>query len=392
MKPTEDRADHVDLDPDDDRDDLLDDEPGASAELVDLGPWWRPCPGVDYGERAHLDESGAPRIIERRFEVTEDFVGHRLDHYLKRMIPRLSRTKLQEVIRTQLVRGNGRPFRPSTPVGLGEDWLIRRPARAEPACPRTFDVLHRDDVVMVVGKPSGLPVHASAKFYFNTLDRVVAERFPDHDWQICHRLDRETSGALVMAGGREAGIALKSAFASKTAIEKVYLAIVHGDPPWPDDGDGNVTLDHPLALAGPGDPSRLPHVRMLVRAGGLPSITRVSVVERLPGYAVIRCQLVTGRQHQIRAHLAHAGYPIVGDKLYGAGEDAFIEFCDRGMTRDLALRLELPRHALHAWRIRLPHPTDGTRLEVVSPLAWDLTEFLAAKRARSSPRDDVVGG
>jgi hypothetical protein len=176
---------------------------------------------------------------------------------------------------------------------------------------------------------------------------VVSERFPDVPWQIGHRLDRETSGALAMANGREAAAAVKGAFASKRAA-KTYLAICHGRPPWPDAGAGDAILDAPLALSGPHDPTRLPGVRMIVRPDGLPAITRVSVVDRAGAYALVRCDLVTGRQHQIRAHLADAGFPIVGDKLYAHGDDAFIAFCDRGMTRELAHRFELPRHALHA--------------------------------------------
>ncbi len=380
-----------DLEPDDSDDGAdRDDDPSGTAGFADLGPWWSPPAGVDLGTRAHLGPDGEPRIVERRFTVTDDHAGHRLDHYLKRMIPRLSRTRVQAIIRSQLSRGDAgdpRRFRTSTTVAAGDTWLIRRPARAEPPCPRTFGVLHKDDAVMVVDKPAGLPVHASAKFYFNTLARVVSERFPDQPWQICHRLDRETSGALVMACGSEAGAALKGAFADKRAA-KTYLAIVRGQPPWPDARDGDdataaeVTLDYPLALAGPGDPSRLPAVRMLIRDGGLPSITCVSVVERVPGYALVRCRLITGRQHQIRAHVAHAGYPIVGDKLYGAGEDAFIAFCDRGWTRELAEAVELPRQALHAARVRVPHPMRAEQLDVSSPLAWDLAQFLAAHRTR----------
>ena len=212
---------------------------------------------------------------------------------------------------------------------------------------------------------------------------MVSERFPDDAWQICHRLDRETSGVLVLANGATAAAALKSTFATKRA-EKVYVAIVKGHPPWPDADGEELALDFPLHLAQPGDPSRLPHVRMLVRDGGLPSMTCVSVLERVPGYALVRCRLVTGRQHQIRAHLAHAGFPIVGDKLYGAGEDAFIRFCDRGWTRGLALEVELPRQALHAWRIRIPHPDrPSEHIEITAPLAWDLASFLLARRGAS---------
>jgi 23S rRNA pseudouridine1911/1915/1917 synthase len=377
------------------------DGPGG-PDLSELGPWWQPPAGVDMGERAHLDADGRPRVIERRFTVTEDHVGHRLDHYLKRMIPRLSRTRVQAAIASQVVQGAGRPLRASTAVALGEEYVLRRPARAEPPCPRTFTVLHRDDEAMVVDKPAGLPVHASAKFYFNTLTRVVDERFPGEGWQICHRLDRETSGTLVLARGRTAAAALKGAFEGKKA-EKIYLAIVHGDPPWPGpaaagagaaldqppdlEGGEEHTLAHPLRLARAGDPSLLPGVRMLVDPDGadaLPSITRVRVLARVPGYALVRCRLITGRQHQIRAHVAHAGFPIVGDKLYGHGERVFMAFCDRGLTRELALRFDLPRHALHAARIRLPHPS-GSLLDVSAPLAWDLAAFLAARARRTPP-------
>lgn len=414
----------ADADDGDDADGVDDVEVAAGAagglELGDLGPWWAPPPGVDLGLRAHLDAAGRPHVIERRFTVTEDYVGHRLDHYLKRMIPRLSRTRVQAVIASQVVHSGGRPLRASTAVAFGDEYVLRREARAEPPCPRTFTVLYQDDEAMIVDKPAGLPVHASAKFYFNTLTRVVDERFPGQGWQICHRLDRETSGTLVLARGRAAAAALKGAFESKKA-DKTYLAIVHGDPPWPAlrlrarsrspyaqderdetspggdpaedleptdaidlDGGDEHTLDAPLRLARAGDPSLLPGVRMLVDRDGpdaLPSITRVRVVARVPGYALVRCRLITGRQHQIRAHLADAGFPIVGDKLYGHGERVFMQFCDRGLTRELALRFELPRHALHAARIRIPHPSASRTLDVTAPLAWDLAAFLAARAA-----------
>lgn len=360
-----------------------DDAPGAAASpdaFADLGPWWAPRPGVDLGATAHLDASGAPRIVERRFVVTEDFAGQRLDHYLKRMIPRLSRTRVQQVIATQLTRADGRAPRSAMTVLAGDELILRRPARPEPPCPRTFEILYRDDDVLIVDKPAGLPVHASAKFYWNTLARVVAERLPDTPWQIAHRLDRETSGLLAMAGSREMAAVLKGAFAAKRAA-KTYLAICHGHPPWPDAASGSeAVLDAPLALSTPHDDTRLPGVRMIVRPDGLPAITRVAVVDRAGDFALVRCALVTGRQHQIRAHLAHAGFPIAGDKLYAHGDDAFMAFCDRGMTRELAERFALPRHALHAHRLRVPHPRTGAVLDVTSPLAWDLAAFFDAQR------------
>ena len=160
------------------------------------------------------------------------------------------------MIATQLVRASGGAIKASSAVAAGEALVIRRPARAEPPCPRTFGIVHTDARMYVIDKPAGLPVHASAKFYFNTLTRVLDERFPGEDVQICHRLDRETSGCLAVARDREAAAALKGAFEAKR-VRKHYLAVVHGQPPWPDappspsDDDREAVLDAPLRVAVP---------------------------------------------------------------------------------------------------------------------------------------------
>jgi len=262
----------------------------------------------------------------------------------------------------------------SQSVAAGDVYVIRRPARAEPPCPRHVDILLDEPEFVVVDKPAGLPVHASAKFYFNTLTTVLRERFGEPTPQICHRLDRETSGALVCARTRAAAAVIKGAFASKR-VRKTYLAIVHGQPPW----DATAELDIPLAVAGPDDPTDLPGVRMVARPlarGGLPSQTHVRVLERAGAYALVHCAPITGRQHQIRAHLALAGYPIVGDKLYAHGDQLFRRFCDEGLTPELARVFELPRQALHAHEIRFPHPSNPTEVNVISPLPRELREFL----------------
>lgn len=330
---------------------------------------------LDWGTTSHLEADGSPKIVERHLVVPPELAGLRLDHFVKTQITRLSRTKIQQVIEKQLRRAEGHSggaLKPATTVVAGERYVIRRPARQEPPCPRTFGIVLSDPRLYVIDKPAGLPVHASAKFYFNTLTRVMSERFPDEpELQICHRLDRETSGCLVVARDREAAATIKGAFATKTAVTKEYLAIVHGQPPW----DIEATLDIPLRVAQPGDPTRLPHVRMLTGPGGLQAITRVRVEQRHGDYALVRCTLVTGRQHQIRAHLAHAGFPIVGDKLYAHGDDAFIRFCDEGLVADLAELFVLPRHALHAARVTFPHP-DRRRLTAEAPLPADLMALL----------------
>lgn len=362
-------------------DDLADDDdvgPAKSA-FFELPPGADPA--VDWGLTSHLDGDGRPRIIERHLVVPPDLAGLRLDHFVKTQIGRLSRTKIQTIIETQLTRIDGRVLKASTSVAAGDHYVIRRPAPQEPPCPRTFTVVYEDARVRVIDKPALLPVHASAKFYFNTLTRVMAERYPDEpDQQIVHRLDRETSGCLVIARDKEAAAILKQAWEHKTiksagqpasGVDKQYLAVVHGTPPWTTDQ----LLDIGLRLSQPSDPTRLPHVRMLPDPAGQSAMTKVRTERAGELYSLVRCSLLTGRQHQIRAHLAHAGFPIVGDKLYAHGDDAFIEYCDKGLLPALAALFVLPRHALHAAKVTFPHPDGGT-IVAEAPLPPDLAALV----------------
>jgi 23S rRNA pseudouridine1911/1915/1917 synthase len=323
------------------------------------------------------------RVIEVRFVVEEDFHGYRLDHYLQRKIRRLSRNRIQQVIRTQLEleRRPGTPgpttLRPSTPVLHGDRLLIRRPARPEPPCRRDFHILLDDPDFIVVDKPAGIPVHATARYHFNTLQRLLSERFPGGGLQIAHRLDRETSGCLVVARGRAAAARLKGAF-ERRSVSKTYVALVHGIPGWQE-----LDIDLPLSLAAPRElqPGRPAfNIRMAPTPGGLPALTRVHVVERHRQSALVACRPVTGRQHQIRAHLAAVGHAIVGDKLYAHGDEAFVYWCDRAgelSEDDVRAQFGMARQALHASAITFPHPTSGAPVTVHSPLPADFAEYVA---------------
>lgn len=341
-------------------------------------------PFREDGVDVHLDDSGNPRIVERRFVVEPELAGHRLDHFLVRKIPRLSRTRAQDIIR-RTVSISGRPAKPNSRVALGDVVLMRRDAQPEPPCPRTFTVLHADDQVMVIDKPAGLPVHISARYYFNTLTRVVSERFPDQAWQICHRLDRETSGALVLANGRVAARAVKRAF-EKKKIRKTYLAIAHGQV-----AEDPFVIDRPLGPTR--DPEAPIKLRMVVRddPDALPAVTeveRLALVGRVDGsdaerFSLVACRPISGRQHQIRVHLAEVGHPVVGDKLYAHGDRMFAAGCDQRLTDADREQLLLTRHALHAHKIEVPHP-DGSRLVVRCSLPTELREFLADRIAADS--------
>ena len=318
---------------------------------------------------AAVEVEAAPytgEIISLRIEVPRECEGWRLDHFLKRRIGRLSRTRIQSIIETQVSLSDGRRARPASSVHAGDVILLNRPAPVEPPVPRDFQVLFEDEDVLVIDKPAGLPMHTTAKFWKNTLVAVLRERYPTEEMQIAHRLDRETSGVLLVARHHRAASWLKRAFARR-AVSKSYLALVKGQP------DDSGVIDLPIKLLD--SPT---HLMMGPARDGLPAVTRYRVLQRLPGHALCEVIPETGRQHQIRVHFATLGFPIVGDKLYGGGERLFMRACDEGMTPELlALFDGLPRHALHAHRLTFPHPTSRLPVTCESPLPADLLGYMA---------------
>lgn len=297
-----------------------------------------------------------PDSIEHQFVVEGECGGWRLDRFLHKKIPRLSRARIQRVIRGECWI-DGRPCKPSSVVTAGQRVTFRRPAPVEPDAPRELPVLHADDAFYALDKPAGIAMHPTAKYHYSTVTSVLREKFPGEPLQITHRLDLETSGVLLVARTREAAVALKRAFARRR-VHKRYVAVVHGAL------DGEGVVDAPLGLGG-----GLVRVKMAVRpeaAGGLPSRTRWAARRRAGDYTVVDCWPETGRQHQIRAHLDHLGHPIVGDKLY-PDERIFADYQDHGWDA-VAERLPIARHALHAAELRFPHPTTGEEIVVESPL------------------------
>jgi 23S rRNA pseudouridine1911/1915/1917 synthase len=304
-------------------------------------------------------------VIRLRIAVPRECDGWRLDHFLKHRIERLSRTRIQHIIETQIAL-EGRRARPAAVVHFGETVVLERPAPKEPEVPRHFKILYEDDAILVIDKPAGLPMHTTAKFWRNTLVAVLRERYPKQHTEICHRIDRETSGVMLIARTAEAGSRLKTGFARRT-ISKRYLALCKGTTP--DDG----VIDQPIKLL-----ETPTHLMMGVAADGLHAATRFKVVRRFAAHTLVAAWPETGRQHQIRVHLSAIGHPVVGDKLYGAGEQYFIAACDGGISPELLARFDgLARHALHAECLTFPHPVTGRTMTVVSPLPADMTEYMA---------------
>jgi len=306
--------------------------------------------------------------VRVRFTVEENYRGWRLDRYLQEKIRRLSRAKIQWLIaeRLEVVSGAER-LKPSTRVVPGLSFALVREAEPEPDTPLEFGVLHDDGALLVVDKPAGLPVHPTARYSAHTFTTLARARFPDRKVDPAHRIDRETSGVLACGCAPEHTGALKRSFARGEA-HKTYLALVEGAP----EGDA-FAVDAPLAL----NHASAVRVRMHVDPSGLPSRTRFEVIgrRREPGGApisLVACYPETGRQHQIRAHLLHAGLPMVGDKIYGPDEAIFDRFTRREMTDADRVRLRLARHALHAWRLELPHPVTREKVWLEAPLPEDI--------------------
>jgi 23S rRNA pseudouridine1911/1915/1917 synthase len=307
------------------------------------------------------------------FEVEPNYRGWRLDAYLQQKIRRLTPEKIRFIIENRLEHDGPEPLTTSSLVSPGLRFALVREVEPEPDTPLDFDVVHDDGALIVVAKPAGLPVHPTARYHLHTFTALAKARFPARKVDPAHRLDRETSGLLACGSAPPHTSRLKAAFAGGR-VEKTYLALAEG---WP--GEDHFTVDAPLALTG----ASLVRVRMHVDAGGAAADTAFEVLGRRTSsdgtrVSLLACRPRTGRQHQIRAHLHHAGLPLVGDKIYGRDEGIFDRFTRREMTDGDRLRLRLDRHALHAWRLTLPHPQTGNEVALEAPLPPDIAALWSA--------------
>ncbi len=299
--------------------------------------------------------------------------GERLGSFLPGRLPQLARPQVARLIETGgvLVDGVARPgaYRLRASERLAARWCLRNPGGIEPE-EGPLDVRFEDADLLVVAKPAGQAVHPAIGHWAGTLANVVV----GHWWRRgefaarfgpAHRLDRDTSGLLAIGKHRAATAALGAQLARRT-LRRTYLALVVGVPV-PREG----LIDLPLAR----DPAN--RFRTVVRPDGQPARTRYRVVEALAGKALIELALETGRTHQIRAHLAALGHPIVGDRLYGWAlpEAAQAMLPGRGAARPL----------LHAHWLALRHPRTGEALAFVAEPPEDFQQALACARRLAAP-------
>jgi 23S rRNA pseudouridine955/2504/2580 synthase len=335
--------------------------------------------------------SASPQV--QIVEVDAESAGQRLDNFLLRQLKGVPKTHVYRIIRSGEVRVNKGRAAADTRVEAGD--LVRVPpvrlseratakaeamaaqaglvARGAPA--REFPVLFEDEAVLAVDKPAGVAVHGGSGVSFGVIEQLRMARPQAKFLELVHRLDRETSGILLVAKKRSALKALQDQFRERET-GKTYLALVAGQ--WP---LNKKVLDKPLHKYLLEDGER--RVKVVARDDpeGMKSVTLVKVRSRsggavLPaadGYSLLEVTIKTGRTHQIRVHLASEGLPIVGDDKYGDFE------LNKALQKPGAAQGQAPlkRMFLHAWRLQFNHPVSGERIELLAPLPPELEQFLA---------------
>lgn len=293
--------------------------------------------GYDYPDRISRSEAGLSVLT---------FYARRYRHSTE--------AEWREKIGRSEVTLNGRPASAGAILARGDLLAYHRPPWDEPDAPTEFGVLFEDDDVLALAKPSGLPVLPGGFFLKTTLLHLVRRRFGAAASPL-HRLGRGTSGAILFTRNHQAGRSLAKAMFERRIL-KIYLALASGTG-LPD----AFTVDAPIGPV----PHRLPATVNAYRPGGRPSISHVRVLRRFPetNVSLVEVTIPTGRPHQIRIHLAYAGYPLAGDPLYQPGGLPR----DDGRDDDWTTTPGATGYLLHSWKVRFPHPSRGDEIEVVSP-------------------------
>ncbi len=304
-------------------------------------------------------------------EIDENSAGQRIDNFLLRVCKGVPKSHIYRILRSGEVRVNKGRVDAQYRLALGD--FVRVPpvrvaaadlARAETPIvpPAQFDVLYEDDAMLVINKPAGVAVHGGSGVAFGVIEQMRQARPRAKFLELVHRLDRETSGILMLAKKRTALVGLHEQI-RENRMDKRYFACGHGQ--WQPDWGRRRVVKAPLFKYSTAEGER----RVRVQDDGLPSHTVFNLIERWPDYALVEAELKTGRTHQIRVHLAHLGLPIAGDAKYG----------DFALNKALAranAQPSLKRMFLHAYRLKLAHPLSGEPLQFDAPLPDECRRFL----------------
>jgi len=295
--------------------------------------------------------------------------GQQLLDFVSQRFTYRSREEWQAELAADRFRLNDGEARGDSILAPGDRLVYLMPALVEPPVDADYTVLHEDDDLLVIDKPAPLPCHPGGRFFAHTLWALLKETHGLADPRLVNRLDRETSGIVLVAKNKVAARLCQEQFAQRR-VEKVYLAVVEGDfPNTPREVEASGWL-------GPDPNSAIrKKMRFYPEQNDAPpgAVESSTTFQRLSGahnnsLTLLEARPHTGRCHQIRATLLHLGFPVVGDKLYGVDEQLFLRFKEDRLSPADHLLLRLPRQALHAARLRLSHPVTGQELEFSAPL------------------------
>ena len=324
----------------------------------------------------------APAPAVHRVVIDEASEGQRLDNFLVKMLKGVPKTHVYRVIRSGEVRVNKGRAGADTRLTLGDEVRVppvRVADRSEvpPAPPREFTVVFEDEHLMAIDKPAGVAVHGGSGVSFGVIEQLRRARPTAKFLELVHRLDKETSGLLLIAKRRSALVALQDQLRVHTGekvIGKTYAALVIGT--WP---AGRKVIDVALHKVLSAEGERRVHVVDDEHEAGRRSITLVKVAKRFGAYTLLDVTIKTGRTHQIRVHLTHEGHPIVGDEKYG---DFTLNKAFAKGTAVPSVRFD--RMFLHALQLRFTHPATGEVIELAAPLPAECETVLHAL-ATASP-------
>jgi 23S rRNA pseudouridine955/2504/2580 synthase/23S rRNA pseudouridine1911/1915/1917 synthase len=318
---------------------------------------------------------------EIRFTVREKDAGKALAAFLAGRFTYHSETEWRRLIREGRVEVNGATADPDRPLAAGDALRYDVSGLPEPPVDAAFRVVSDDPLLLVVDKPGNLPCHPGGRYFNHTLWALLRERCGVETPVLVNRLDRETSGLVLVAKTPAAAANLQKQFAAH-AVAKRYTVFVEGAFPERIEAAGWLAPDPRSAVR--------KKRRFLPAAAGSPAPAEGAEWaetaferERLcDGFSVVTALPRTGRLHQLRATLLSLGYPVTGDKLYGVDETIFLRFCGGALTPEDGARLRLPRQALHAGALRFRHPRFGAWTEASAPLPPDMAALTSSTAER----------
>lgn len=328
-------------------------------------------------ERKQQKTSAGSNAAEVRMHtVSEDEAGQRIDNYLFRQCKGVPKSHVYRILRSGEIRVNKRRVNQTYRIEAGD--IIRIPPvrlavqTTRPVLPARFEILFEDDYLLIINKPAGIAVHGGSGIDAGVIEQLRASRPEATFLELVHRLDKETSGILMLAKRRSALRGMHEQM-RQGKMDKRYQALVRGN--WPQQRQ-HVRLPLFKYLTPEGER------RVRVQAGGMASHTIFNILKKYEEFTLLEAELKTGRTHQIRVHLAASGYVIAGDDKYG----------DFGLNRQLQKAIDtgvsLKRMFLHAWRLSFIHPHTQERITITAPLSPDCARYLESLDAKADQQDE----